>query len=175
MSQPVEIGLILSLTVRGLFIGDYGKMLAAALEAERMGFHSLWQCDHFFSVNPKAYAQISGKGDPGADTGSGDDGPVTIPLLDSWVAISALARDTKTIRLGHLVRHLALAGVKGMGDGRGAEAGDLGVGFHAELADRAAMPELGDDGRAGGVDFINDALPTREAGLAIEAGDIGIT
>ncbi len=103
MNPPVEIGLILSLTVRGLFIGDYEKMREAALAAERMGFHSVWQCDHFFSVNPKAYARISGKGDPDADTGPGDEGPVTLPLLDSWVAISALARDTKTIRLGHLV------------------------------------------------------------------------
>lgn len=103
MAPPVELGLILSLTVRGLFIGNYGKMLEAALEAERLGFHSVWQCDHFFSVNPKAYAEISGKGDPNADESGGDPGPVTLPMLDSWVAISALARDTKTIRLGHLV------------------------------------------------------------------------
>ncbi len=108
MAPPVELCLILSLTVRGLFIGSYEKMREAAQEAERMGFHSLWQCDHFFSVNPKAYAEISGKGDPDADLSgagkSGDDsGPVTIPLLDSWVAASALSRDTKTIRLGHLV------------------------------------------------------------------------
>jgi probable F420-dependent oxidoreductase len=102
MNPPVEIGLILSLTVRGLFIGDYDKMRETVLEAERMGFHSVWQCDHFFSVNPKAYAEISGKGDPDADTGS-EEGPVTLPMLDSWVAFSALARDTKTIRLGHLV------------------------------------------------------------------------
>ena len=103
MAPPVELGLILSLTVRGLFIGSYEKMREAAQEAERMGFHSVWQCDHFFSVNPKAYAEISGKGDPDADDSGGDAGPVTLPLLDSWVAISALARDTKTIRLGHLV------------------------------------------------------------------------
>ena len=62
MAPPVELGLILSLTVRGLFIGSYEKMREAAQEAERMGFHSVWQCDHFFSVNPKAYAEISGKG-----------------------------------------------------------------------------------------------------------------
>ncbi|MDA0999701.1 MAG: LLM class flavin-dependent oxidoreductase [bacterium] len=100
--SPIEFGLILSLTIRGLFIGDYESLLAVARKAEGMGFHSLWQCDHFFSVNPKAYAEISGKGDPSADAG-GDAGPVTLPMLDSWVAISALARDTKTIRLGHLV------------------------------------------------------------------------
>ena len=107
MAPPVELGLILSLTVRGLFIGSYEKLREAALEAERLGFHSVWQCDHFFSVDPKAYAEISGKGDPDADIlggdAGGDAGPVTLPLLDSWVAISALSRDTKTIRLGHLV------------------------------------------------------------------------
>ncbi len=108
MTPPVELGLILSLTVRGLFVGSYEKMREAAQEAERMGFHSVWQCDHFFSIDPKAYAEISGKGDPDADESGGGEsgaeaGPVTLPLLDSWVAISALARDTKTIRLGHLV------------------------------------------------------------------------
>ncbi len=104
MNQPVEVGLILSLTIRGLFVSSYDKLREVTQEAERMGFHSVWQCDHFFSVNPKAYAEISGKGDPSAEGDSGGgDGPVTLPMLDPWVAISALARDTRTIRLGHLV------------------------------------------------------------------------
>ncbi|MDP6277217.1 MAG: LLM class flavin-dependent oxidoreductase, partial [Nitrospinota bacterium] len=56
---------------------------------------------------------MSGKGDPdadqsgadqsGADQSGVDSGPVAIPLLGSWVAVSALSRDTTTIRLGHLV------------------------------------------------------------------------
>ena len=67
MAPPVELGLILSLTVRGLFIGSYEKMREAALEAERLGFHSVWQCDHFFSVDPKAYAEIFGLQPAGPD------------------------------------------------------------------------------------------------------------
>ncbi|MBI3129532.1 MAG: LLM class flavin-dependent oxidoreductase [Candidatus Tectomicrobia bacterium] len=98
MPQPVEVGLILALTLRGLFIEDFGKMKEIAREAERLGFGSLWHCDHFISLDPNAYGAQSGFGSQ-----AGGEGPPSRPMLEAWTALTALAGATKTIRLGTLV------------------------------------------------------------------------
>ena len=59
----------------------YAELSALAREAERAGFESFWVSDHFFG----------GEGFPDRD------------CLEAWTLLAALARDTKTIRLGCLV------------------------------------------------------------------------
>ena len=84
----------------------YEELRVLAMEAERAGFESFWASDHFFG----------GEGFPDRD------------CLEAWTLLAALARDTKTIRLGCLVtaaqyRNPALlaktvAGVDQMSNGR---------------------------------------------------------
>jgi len=95
---PVEVGLILALTVRGLFIGEIGKLREAAREAERLGFGSLWHCDHFITLDPGAYGATSGFGSQ-----EGKAGPASKAILEPWTALTALAGATQRIRLGTLV------------------------------------------------------------------------
>ena len=59
----------------------YDEVRVLANEAERAGFESFWASDHFFG----------GEGFPDRD------------CLEAWTLLAALARDTKTIRLGCLV------------------------------------------------------------------------
>jgi F420-dependent oxidoreductase-like protein len=56
-------------------------ILDIAREAESLGFESLWVSDHFFMT----------------------DDSVGTPCLECWTALTALARDTKTLRLGPMV------------------------------------------------------------------------
>ena len=56
----------------------YEELRVLATEAERCGFYSFWASDHFFG----------GEGFPDRD------------CLEAWTLLAALARDTKTIRLG---------------------------------------------------------------------------
>lgn len=98
MPVPVETGLILALTLRGLFIEDFGRMREIAREAERLGFGSLWHCDHFITLDPSAYGAQSGFGSQAAGAG-----PRSRPMLEAWTALTALAGATRTIRLGTLV------------------------------------------------------------------------
>lgn len=84
----------------------YLELRDLAREAERSGFESFWVSDHFFG----------GEGFPDRD------------CLEAWTLLAALARDTRTVRLGCLVaaaqyRNPALlaktvAGVDQMSDGR---------------------------------------------------------
>ena len=84
----------------------YEEMLGLARAAERKGLESFWVSDHFFG----------GEGFPDRD------------CLEAWTLLAALARDTKTVRLGCLVtaaqyRNPALlakivAGVDQMSGGR---------------------------------------------------------
>ncbi|HYK97924.1 MAG TPA: LLM class flavin-dependent oxidoreductase, partial [Candidatus Acidoferrales bacterium] len=84
----------------------YEELRVLANEAERGGFESFWVSDHLFG----------GAGFPDRD------------CLEAWTLLAALARDTKTIRLGCLVtaaqyRNPALlaktvAGVDQMSEGR---------------------------------------------------------
>ena len=60
---------------------SYEGIRGIAVEAERLGFESLWVSDHFF-LTPEL-----------ADT----------PCLECWTTIAALARDTKRLRLGAMV------------------------------------------------------------------------
>ena len=60
--------------------GDYDALRRVWLEAEKLGFHSGWLFDHLFEL-------------PGA-------GPSLEPCLECWTSISALAAETKRIRLG---------------------------------------------------------------------------
>lgn len=101
MKPPVEVGLILALTTEGLAVRSYEPMSAFAQEAEQLGFHSVWLCDHFFTLPPGGPRQErirQAMGQPLEPESS----PVE-PLLESWTTLSALARDTKRIRLGQSV------------------------------------------------------------------------
>ena len=60
--------------------GDYAALRRVWLEAERLGFHSGWLFDHLFEL-------------PGA-------GPSLEPCLECWTSLSALAAETKKLRLG---------------------------------------------------------------------------
>lgn len=85
---------------------SYEEILGLARATERHGLESFWVSDHFFG----------GEGFPDRD------------CLEAWTLLAALARDTKTVRLGCLVtaaqyRNPALlakivAGVDQMSDGR---------------------------------------------------------
>ncbi len=101
---------------------SYEQLLAAALSAERNGFHAFFRSDHYLNM-----------GD-----GSGLPGPT-----HAWVTLAGLARETSTIRLGTLVSPITfhdpgplaimVAQVDAMSDGRV----DFGVGagwFEAEHA-----------------------------------------
>lgn len=98
MSNP-HLGLILALTVNGLAVSTYPDMSAVAKTAEGYGFDSVWLCDHFLTVSPEDYvmdAGITGEGG-GADEGTR---AKSLPLLEGWTALTALARDTTRLRLG---------------------------------------------------------------------------
>jgi F420-dependent oxidoreductase-like protein len=60
---------------------SYEGIRGIAAEAERLGFESLWVSDHFF-MTPES---------------------VDTPCLECWTTLSALARDTKKLRLGAMV------------------------------------------------------------------------
>jgi len=60
---------------------SYEGIRGIAAEAERLGFESLWVSDHFF-MTPES---------------------VNTPCLECWATRSALARDTKRLRLGAMV------------------------------------------------------------------------
>jgi len=114
VNPPVEIGLILALTTQGLAIRSYETMRAVAREAERLGFHSLWLCDHFFTLPPgrgrrERIREVPSRAEAGREAVA----PPTQPLLEVWTALTALSRDTQRIRLGPSVlavgyRHPAL-------------------------------------------------------------------
>ena len=65
---------------------SYEQQLAAAQEAERLGFDAFFRSDHYLRMG----------GDPA--------GPEAMPgPTDSWVTLAGLARETTRIRLGTLV------------------------------------------------------------------------
>lgn len=93
----VEFGLILALTIRGLALGTYEDIRRVGVHAEQLGFDSLWMCDHFLTIDSDAYAgELKLEGErSGQDTG-----PASMPLLECWTTISALARDTERVNIG---------------------------------------------------------------------------
>ncbi len=94
----VEVGIIVALTLKGLYVGNYEKLREIAQEAERVGLHSLWHCDHFVTLDPASYGSQTGFGSQEEKEQSAD-----TAILEPWTALAALARDTRTLRLGTLV------------------------------------------------------------------------
>ncbi len=98
MKPPVEVGLILALTTQGLAVRSYEPMSAFAREAERLGFHSVWLCDHFFTLPPGGPRQERIR--QAMERPPDPESSPTDPLLEAWTTLSALARDTVRLRLG---------------------------------------------------------------------------
>ena len=94
-----HFGLILALVTHGLAIREYPEMVRVAGIAESYGFDSVWLCDHFLTLSPDDYAKERGliseevkrRGAPPLSS---------MPLLEAWTTLSALARDTTSLRLG---------------------------------------------------------------------------
>jgi len=95
-----HVGLILALTIRGLSVGDYPDMTRVAQTAEAHGFDSVWLCDHFLTLSPDDYVRDAGITDDETGDAPTAQGPSSIPLLECWTALSALSRDTTSLRLG---------------------------------------------------------------------------
>ena len=94
----MHVGLILALTIRGLAVTSYVDMRRVAAQAEALGFDSIWLCDHFLTLAPDAY--VVDAGFARGDAPSRRDGARSMPLLECWTTLSALARDTERLRLG---------------------------------------------------------------------------
>ena len=94
----LEVGIIVALTLKGTYIGDYEKLREIAQEAERIGIDSLWHCDHFVTLDPATYGSQTGFGSQDEKEQSAD-----TAILEPWTTLAALARDTETLRLGTLV------------------------------------------------------------------------
>lgn len=60
---------------------DYPSLKRIALGCEKLGFDSIWLYDHFYPLSP----------------------PLHQSILESWTALTALALETRAIRLGTLV------------------------------------------------------------------------
>ena len=89
----------MALTVNGLAVSSYPDMVAVSQTAERYGFDSVWLCDHFLTISADDYVMDAGiTGEAGEQ--APDARPRTLPLLECWTALSALARDTTRLRLG---------------------------------------------------------------------------
>lgn len=95
-----HIGLILALTIRGLAVGNYPDMTHAAQAAESYGFDSVWLCDHFLTLSPDDYVSDAGIAARAETDSTAQQAQASIALLECWTALSALSRDTTTVRLG---------------------------------------------------------------------------
>lgn len=60
---------------------NYEQVKRVTIACEKLGFDSIWLMDHFFGPTPIRH----------------------LPLLECWVTLSALAAETKRIRVGSLV------------------------------------------------------------------------
>ncbi|HYB69747.1 MAG TPA: LLM class flavin-dependent oxidoreductase [Candidatus Bathyarchaeia archaeon] len=108
MVSDLHVGLILALTIRGLAVTSYDEMRRTAVLAEELGFDSIWLCDHFLTLAPDAYvpaahlpaAHLKDAGIARADAAPRATDASSVPLLECWTALSALARDTRRLRLG---------------------------------------------------------------------------
>ncbi|KQH75649.1 oxidoreductase [Mycobacterium gordonae] len=99
MTSDTRFGLILALTVNGLAVSAYPDMVAVSQKAERYAFDSVWLCDHFLTISPDDYVKDAGIAGESGEAQSGPP-PTSLPLLECWTALSALARDTTRLRLG---------------------------------------------------------------------------
>ncbi len=105
MQQPLEIGLILALTIRGLAIQSYGEMRRVVRDADALNYDSVWLCDHFLTLQPDDYstqAGVAAKGDSNDTAKAASTGGKSkhIPLLECWTALAALSRETDRLGLG---------------------------------------------------------------------------
>lgn len=98
-SNDPHVGLILALVVNGLAVSAYPDMVAVSQAAERYGFDSVWLCDHFLTVSPDHYVNDAGIAAEARDA-SQSERLRSMPLLEAWTALAALARDTTRLRLG---------------------------------------------------------------------------
>ena len=99
MPTDLHFGLILALTIRGLAVTSYEEMRTVAARAEALGFDSVWLCDHFLTLDPGSYVEDAGIARGGAAAARRPERR-SMPLLECWTALSALARDTRRLRLG---------------------------------------------------------------------------
>jgi len=76
----IKFGALLTAVSRDPSKGNYNIVRRAAIECERLGFDSAWLNDHFFPL-------------PSQEE----------PWLECWTTLSALAVETKNLRLGTLV------------------------------------------------------------------------
>ena len=76
----IKFGVLLTAVSQDPAKGDYTIVRRAAIECERLGFDSAWLNDHFFPF-------------PSQEE----------PWLECWTTLSALAIETKNLRLGTLV------------------------------------------------------------------------
>lgn len=97
--DDLHVGVILALTIRGLAVASYPEMGATARRAEACGFDSIWLCDHFLTLPPDSYARDAGIAREGP-VAAGAERTGSMPLLECWTTLSALARDTARLRLG---------------------------------------------------------------------------
>lgn len=80
MEFLIRFGVLLTAVSQDPAKGDYTIARRAAIECERLGFNSVWLNDHFFPFPS----------------------PME-PWLECWTTLSALAVETKNLRLGTLV------------------------------------------------------------------------
>jgi probable F420-dependent oxidoreductase len=99
MPRDLHFGLILALTIRGLAVTSYEEMRRVASLAEELGFDSIWLCDHFLTLAPDAYVEDAGVAGSGGSRARAE-GASSMALLECWTTLSALARDTRRLRLG---------------------------------------------------------------------------
>jgi probable F420-dependent oxidoreductase len=100
MTAAPHFGLILALTIRGLAVGNYRDMRQVAAVAEALDFDSIWLCDHFLTLPPASYGHDAGMNGGGGTADTATLAGSSMPLLECWTALSALARDTTRLRLG---------------------------------------------------------------------------
>lgn len=99
MPTDLHFGLVLALTIRGLAVSTYEEMRTVATRAEALGFDSVWLCDHFLTLEPGSYVEDAGIARGGTAVPRWPQRR-SMPLLECWTALSALARDTRRLRLG---------------------------------------------------------------------------
>jgi probable F420-dependent oxidoreductase len=125
--------------------------LAAALEAERLGFESAWLSEHLVLPVDMAGSPFPGESHPPV--------PPTTPVLDAFGWLCFLAGRTSRLRLG---THVYLLGLRHpFGSARAVQTLDLASGGRAEVGIGAGW--LASEWRAAGLDFASRGRRLDEA------------